>query len=282
VGNRKPKTLILDIYGAYARQLSGWLAVAELVKLMGELGMDEQAVRSTVSRMTRRGLIVPEKRNQTQGYRLTEHGQGILEEGDRRIFTSKEPADLADGWVLVVFSMPERDRHKRHLLRSRLTWLGFGNLSSGVWIAPRRILPELMETIRAMGLEEYVNVFHAVYRGFSNLSEIVQQSWDLNVMREFYSEFLQECQPILRRWSRAGTRPEGQSAFIDYTLTLHRWRKFPYLDPGLPSELLPTTWEGYAAANAFFEVRSLLETPAQRYVEGLVLAGRASALQASS
>ena len=282
MGNRKPKTLILDIYGAYARQLSGWLAVAELVKLMGELGMDEQAVRSTVSRMTRRGLLVQERRDRVQGYCLSVEGLRIIEEGDRRIFSSKEPADLTDGWVLVAFSMPEKDRDKRHLLRSRLTWLGFGKLSSGVWIAPRRILPELMETIRALGFEEYVNVFHAVYRGFSDLIEIVGRSWDLDVMREFYLEFLRECQPILRRWSHAGTRPEGQSAFIDYTLTLHRWRKFPYLDPGLPSELLPSNWEGYAAADAFFDVRSLLEIPAQRYVEGLVLAGRASALQASS
>lgn len=281
MANRKPKTLILDVYGAYARQLGGWFAVAELVKLMRELGTDEQAVRSAVSRMTKQKLLVPEKRERIQGYRLSEEGLRILEEGDRRIFASKEPAHLADGWVLVAFSMPERDRQKRHILRSQLIWLGFGKLTSGLWIAPRRILPDLMEAVRRHELEEFVNVFHAVYRGFENLAEIVRRSWNLNAMRDFYAEFLEECQPILRRLANVGVIPQGRQAFIDYTLTVHRWRKFPYLDPGLPSELLPPGWEGQAAADAFHDVRRLVEAPAHRYVESLVLSNRASAMQAS-
>src|SRR6266498_1761766 len=52
----RPRSLILDLYGAYIRRLGGWMAVSNLITLMGQLGVDEQAVRSAVSRMTRRGL----------------------------------------------------------------------------------------------------------------------------------------------------------------------------------------------------------------------------------
>ncbi len=58
--NRRPKSLILDIYGRYSAQFRGWIAVSDLIELMGLLDVDEQAVRSAVSRMTRRGLLAPE------------------------------------------------------------------------------------------------------------------------------------------------------------------------------------------------------------------------------
>jgi phenylacetic acid degradation operon negative regulatory protein len=54
---------------------------------------------------------------------------------------------------------------------------------------------------------------------------------------------------------------------VDYTSVLDRWRRFPYLDPGLPVELLPSGWEGRAAADLFFELRERLELPAVRHVE---------------
>jgi phenylacetic acid degradation operon negative regulatory protein len=42
------------------------------------------------------------------------------------------------------------------------------------------------------------------------------------------------------------------------------------LDPGLPVELLPSGWEGRAAADLFFELRERLELPAVRHVEGVI------------
>ena len=50
-----------------------------------------------------------------------------------------EPALLTDGWVLLSFSMPEEERDKRHVLRSKLMWLGLGNVSSGLWIGPAQL-----------------------------------------------------------------------------------------------------------------------------------------------
>ena len=35
VSTRRSKTLILDVYGRYAPQFQGWLAVSELVRIMG-------------------------------------------------------------------------------------------------------------------------------------------------------------------------------------------------------------------------------------------------------
>jgi phenylacetic acid degradation operon negative regulatory protein len=268
-GPRRPKTLILDVYGAYVRELGGWLAVSDLVALMALLGVEERAVRSAVSRMAGRGLLLAEERRGARGYRLTAKGLAILAEGDRRIFAARSPAELTDGWVLAAFSVPERERSKRHLLRTRLMWLGFGRFSDGLWIAPGRVLPDLTEVVRALGFEPYVDVFRADYLGFEDLVEVIRRAWDLEAMRSRYRGFLDATEPVLRRWA-GSRRPDGRAAFADYTLSLHRWRTLPYLDPGLPTELLPPEWEGARAAEAFREVRARLERPAARFVEGIV------------
>jgi phenylacetic acid degradation operon negative regulatory protein len=48
------------------------------------------------------------------------------------------------------------------------------------------------------------------------------------------------------------------------------WRRLPYLDPGLPAELLPGDWIGIRAAEEFFAVRALLEEPARAYVQRVI------------
>jgi phenylacetic acid degradation operon negative regulatory protein len=257
-GNRRPKSLILDVYGRYSAQFRGWIAVGDLVTMMGLLDVDEQAVRSAVSRMTRRGLLKPEVRGKVRGYRTTPEADELLADGDRRIYVSMEPASLDDGWVLVSFSMPESDRNKRHVLRSKLTWHGMGNLSSGLWIGPARILDDVSRTLIDDGFASYADVFRASYEGLGDVADLVRQSWDLAELARLYQEFLDDQLPI--RTSLGGQPPaDDAESFAIYTRALHEWRKFPYLDPGLPAELLPTDWPGLPAAELFADLRALLE-----------------------
>ena len=269
---RRPKTLILDLFGRYAAQVQGWIAVSDLVALMGRLGVDGQAVRSAVSRMTRRDLLRPEVREGVRGYATTERADELFAVADRRIYASMDPARLSDGWVVLSFSMPEAERDKRHVLRSKLMWLGLGNLSSGLWIGPRRMLPDLRDTVKGLGLTDYVDLFTAGYEGFGDAKELAGRSWELDAMAELYDEFLAHHQPMLDRLRRARRPVAPEQAFVTYTLALHEWRKFPYLDPGLPVEVLPARWPGRAAAELFAELRSKLEEPAFAYV-ALVVGG---------
>ena len=52
-----PRQLILSLYGLYAREEGNWLSVASLIALMADLGVDSAAVRSSVSRLKRRGVL---------------------------------------------------------------------------------------------------------------------------------------------------------------------------------------------------------------------------------
>lgn len=52
-----PRSLIVSFFGAYGRELGGWIAVADLLALLGDLGVDAPAVRSAVSRQKQRGFL---------------------------------------------------------------------------------------------------------------------------------------------------------------------------------------------------------------------------------
>ncbi|WZH54362.1 MAG: PaaX family transcriptional regulator C-terminal domain-containing protein [Nocardioides alkalitolerans] len=259
-----PRSLIVTIYGLYARELGGWMSVSDLILLMAELGVDAQAVRSSVSRLKRRGILVSERRGSAAGYALSPYARDVLGAGDRRIFA--RPANDDVDWVVAVFSVPESERQKRHALRARLTWLGFGTVTAGVWIAPGHLVDDTREVLAAEGLDTYVDLFRADHLGFGATGDKVARWWDLGALDGLYRDFLAAQAPVLERWQAAG-EPSGAdgTAFADYVRALTAWRRFPYLDPGLPADLLPEGWSGTRAADTFFELRRLLAGPAHDF-----------------
>ncbi|WP_217561924.1 PaaX family transcriptional regulator C-terminal domain-containing protein [Streptomyces sp. GbtcB6] len=264
-----PRSLIVTVYGLYAREGGGWISVSTLIQLLSVLDVDDQAVRSSISRLKRREILVSERRHGRAGYALSPYARSVLHTGDRRIFERHAARD--DGWVIAVFSVPESERRHRYQLRSRLTWLGFGTVSSGVWIAPGHALADTRDHLQRHGLDQYVNLFYGDYVAFGDPAELVGHWWDLEALQKLYDDFVAEFTPMAGRWAdHERNTLSDRDAFVDYVHVLTAWRRFPYLDPGLPSALLPTTWSGTKAADLFFELRSALERPAHRFARDLL------------
>jgi phenylacetic acid degradation operon negative regulatory protein len=260
----RPSSLINTIYGSFVRRLGGWIPVAELIALLTELDVDAPAARSAVSRLKKRGTLVQERRNGI-GYRLGPAMGPVFDEGDRRIFGHLEPARLADGWVMAVFSVPEAERAYRHQLRSRLTWLGFGNTAPGVWLAPARLLEDARRTLQRLGLSDYVHLFTAEYAGFGDLRVAASQWWDFAALEEQYALFTDSFGPLAERLR--GQEIQDAAAFRDYVPMMTQWRRLPYLDPGLPAELLPDDWNAVEARRVFSQLHELLGQAAFRHVQ---------------
>ncbi len=260
--------LIVTVYGLYARSDGGWLSVAALIRLLADLGVDEPAVRSAISRLKRRGILESRRQAGSAGYQLSAEALAILREGDARIFRRRR-AVLADGWLLAVFSVPEAERHRRHVLRSELTRLGFGMVAPGVWIVPAHPDDATAETLQRLGLDSYADLFHADHLAFGDPADKVGRWWDLDELERRYEAFIRAYEPALARLKRSGPR-SGEESFAQYVRVLTDWRQLPYLDPGLPAELLPSGWIGIRAAEEFFALRSMLEEPARAYVTSVM------------
>jgi phenylacetic acid degradation operon negative regulatory protein len=264
---RKPRALIVTIYGLYAREAGGWMSVASIIRLLGQCAVDQPAVRSAIFRLKRRGLLDAQRRDGLAGYALSDEARQILHDGDRRIFARRR-ATPDDGWVLAVFSVPESRRDQRHVLRTRLAWLGFGTVSAGVWIAPAHLYDEAREALQRDGLDVYVELFHGAHLAFEDTATRVSRWWDLSRLQTRNEDFLRRYEPMAQAYRSRADLDDGQ-AFADYVTALTDWRRLPYLEPGLPLDTLPAGWNGVRAADTFFELHDRLAAPAHRFVESV-------------
>ncbi|MFF0612292.1 PaaX family transcriptional regulator C-terminal domain-containing protein [Nocardia tengchongensis] len=259
--------VIITIFGLCARAEGNWLSTASVIALMGDVGLDAQAVRSSISRLKRRGVLVSERNAGAAGYSLSESTLEVLAEGDVRIF-QRARASEEDGWILVVFSVPESEREQRHALRSSLTRLGFGTAAPGVWIGPGTLARETRQTLERRGLSGYVDMFTGTHLGFGDMRSKVREWWDLSELTQLYADFLQRYRPVLYRVTSGGMTP--QEAFALYVPMLTEWRRLPYRDPGLPLSVLPPAWNGEAAGTLFGELDDALGPLARKHALSVI------------
>jgi phenylacetic acid degradation operon negative regulatory protein len=265
--NTRHGPLIVTLFGLYARVENNWLSVASVVRLMADLGVEGPAVRSSISRLKRRGVLVSERHAGAAGYSLVPSALETLAEGDVRIF-ERARATTEDGWLVVVFSVPESERERRHELRTSLTRLGFGTAAPGVWVAPGNLAAETRRTLERRGLSPYVDIFAGDHFAFGDLRSKIRTWWDLDELTELYAEFIRCYEPVRKEWPPNRTTP--LKAFQLYVPMLTQWRRLPYRDPGLPLDLLPEGWNGVRAGELFDAVNGALSAPAREHALSVI------------
>ena len=265
-GLKQSRTALVSFLGAIVRPMGDWLPIAGTIELMGQFGLDGPSVRTAVFRLKKRGWLASESRSGSRGYALTPVALKALAAGDEIIWHARQPADLADGWCIVSFSVPESARGKRDQLRTHLAALGFGNVAAAMWIAPARMRPAADQAIAELGLTSCCAIFVGDYVGGRDLPGLLRGSWDLAEIDRRYQEFS-------RRWgsvadplaSDGDVNPER--AFLSYLALIDQWRKLPFRDPGLPRELLPDDWSAPAAGALFEHLVAVLEPPALAHAD---------------
>ena len=268
----RPRDAVVTLYGGYLRGLGNWVAIADLVVLLDQLGIDEQSARSAIARLKRTGLLVAARHHGAAGYSAGPQLLEILADGDVRIFQSQLAANLADGWVLVIFSVPETERDRRHQLRAKLSALGCGPLAAGVWMAPRRVAGDVRRMLARTDLARYASLFEGSYGGFRELDALVLNTWNVTPLARQYAQFRTRTQRVLTRWERSPG--DHQAAFVRYTGLLETWREVAYHDPGLPDEVSACAADRRAARDVFVAATEMLRAPATAHVAEMMGARR--------
>ncbi|MGD6801129.1 phenylacetic acid degradation operon negative regulatory protein PaaX [Rossellomorea aquimaris] len=262
------RSMIFTLYGDYIRHYGNKIWIGSLIKLLREFGHNDQAVRAAISRMNKQGWVQSEKQGNKSYYSLTERGLKRMEEAAQRIF--KLQTEKWDGqWRILMYTIPEEIRNVRDELRKELVWSGFGTLSNSCWISPNNLDKPVYDLIDKYDIKQYVDFFIARYDGPNEDQRIIGKSWDLQEINDRYAEFISEYSQkfiIDKNKIEKGEMTEAQ-CFVERTKLVHEYRKFLFVDPGLPEELLPDKWLGAHAASLFSDYYKVLAKPASQFFE---------------
>jgi phenylacetic acid degradation operon negative regulatory protein len=254
------RSALFDLYGDYLRPRGGRAPVAALVRLLAPLGIAAPAVRTAVSRMVRQGWLHPLRLSTGPGYLLTPKAARRLDEAAARIYRTDR-----GGWDghfdLVVFDPPAQ-RADRAKLAANLSFLGYGAIDHGTWVAARPN-DEVLTLLEEGGIhtERFTASHHG---GLDGACAMVRRAWDLTEIGAAYEAFVHELTPAL---AAIGPRSSDEDAYAARFTLVHAWRTFLFRDPQLPPDLLPEHWPGAAAAEFFDEHAARLRPAADRYVE---------------
>lgn len=264
----RTQDLIFTLYGDYIAPRGGEAWIGHIIELMAGLNTSGQAVRSTLSRMTRKGWLRSRREGRHSFYTITPKAEALFAEGTKRIYHPRhDPWDQC--WYVLTYSLPEKRRHLRDRLRQRLIWLGFGRLSSATWISSRDLRQEVTQVAEALGISQQVDLFRSEYLGLSQARELVDRCWDLPRLNRAYRDFIKHHQPDWERYRDYLNRDKlnPYDAFNRRFLLVHEYRSFPYVDPNLPPELLPADWPGDEAVHLFQTYAAMLAPAANQYVD---------------
>ena len=242
-------SLLRTVVGLYLRRMGGWISIADLIFLMEQVDVKAARTRTAVMRLKKKELLLPKTVNDVAGYELNAAAAEMLAKGDRRIFEARSMGEL-DAWCVISFSLPEELRSSRHQLRRRLSWIGAGTVSPALWICPDFLSAEVEDILDDLQIREHVTVFRTERpRVAGDLREAIAQWWDLDALDALHRRFIAELGAL-----GASAPVTPTEAFSRYVRGVDAWRMIPYLDPGLPADLLPDGWPGAESTRLFTDL----------------------------
>jgi phenylacetic acid degradation operon negative regulatory protein len=248
------KSVLLTILGELVLPRSGTAWTRTLVEALALLDVEEKNARQALARLASQGYLESERHGRRARWRLTRSGRTLLTVGTERIYGFGVPSTDWDGrWVVVLCPVPEDQRAKRHQLRSRLAFAGFGFLGPATAIAPHADREAVANAVLTdLDLTDGAAVFRAEAGDLVPAEDLLHRAWDLDALAERYRQLMTTF------GGRSPRTDDGRLAAL--AALVHEWRRFPFIDPEIPAQLLPPSWIGYRA-KAFFDERHARWSP---------------------
>ena len=250
------RSALFDLYGDHLTSGGNWAPIAGIVRLLGPVDVTPPAVRTAVSRMVRQGWLEPSERRGRRGYAASARALVRLAEARARIYRTRDP-EWDGQWHVVIVEHPS-DRAVRRRVGASLVYLGYSRLAPDTWVAAR-VGANLADSLAAEKLG-----FKQFFSRYVPGSALAAELWDLEELAATYRRFIGTTRELA-----AGLGPDliPESAFAIRFLFVHDWRRFLFLDPDLPMEVLPPDWPGHEAAVLFNTTAASLLPLAREFVD---------------
>ena len=248
----------------------GEIGSAELAEVLQKFGLSSDAVRAAANRMARTGLLTKAGRGRGNvRYKVGPAGQTIVNQFIFKLLywhVALEGQQAWDGtWLVVAFSVPEDQRVKRDVFRDRLIEMGFGLLSSSVWISPFDQEADVAALVGELGLDGMVAILHCDHiqmPGLAGVGELARGVWDLEPLAQHYRDLNRRIEAFMASLERArqGKQFDAEALFFEaMDMQNEMLEMILSEDPCLPLELLPSDWPGQQTHELAHEVTAAID-----------------------
>ncbi len=259
LGATSARSLLLTVLGEFVLPRTDAVWTQVLIDVLGGLGVESKSARQALARTAAEGLLVSDRAGRRVRWALSDQGRRLLSDGAARIYGFGAEAGQWDGrWLVLLISVPEARRQLRHRLRTRLAWAGLGSPAPGVWLTPDPTKQdEVADVVADLELTGVTSSFVGPFGVIGAERQVVEQAWNLSEVEAAYEEFLDTF---------SCAAPSDPLDVLTHQIHLvHAWRRFPFLDPKLPGELLPAGWAGARAAELFDTLHTRWDQAAQAH-----------------
>lgn len=119
--------------------------------------INEQTLRTTLSRLKKQGLL----KNENRIWEITKKGVDYIKKISNKNPHFKSVNNSSVKNMIVIFDIPELHRKKRNWLRIELAGLGFTLLQKSVWFGPSPLPKDFLDYLHKNNLLEYLKFFKA-------------------------------------------------------------------------------------------------------------------------
>jgi phenylacetic acid degradation operon negative regulatory protein len=208
-----------------------------------------QVIFSSLGRLVNRGWATKKTKRDQVSYSITTQG---INELNQTLDTIKREDELQwdQQWRLVVFEIPETRRKLRDSFRVYLKSLGYGMLTSSVWVSPWDKELEIKRFCKRHSLLD--NIFYITTVPHSDTYQstvFAHRCWNWQKIEQGYKTFLNDGPAELRRLDHSDKgRFMAKKLVFQYAETVKE-------DPQLPGKISPNAMLSKRAHELYARIR---------------------------
>ncbi|HSM31152.1 MAG TPA: PaaX family transcriptional regulator C-terminal domain-containing protein, partial [Woeseiaceae bacterium] len=204
-------SLITTVFGDSIAPRGGTVWLGSLIRAMGEFGINERLVRTSVFRLVKDGWLQSSQVGRRSFYSLTDEGREKFRAATHRIYG--EPVTEWDGeWCLLLLS--SLDATVKDTLRRECGWLGFGALSANVLAHPAPDASDLEITLqRAGAADDVVILAGRTVKSDASMRKLAASAWNLDDIDARYERFVALYRPLYAALKKS-RKVDPHTAFV--------------------------------------------------------------------